>query len=315
MKKILLATKRPWTWKVFFVLVGMIVPATFVILPYQIHLQNTYSELDGSTSLGWEIYVLNQLINAFLISVLGGIGLVLATRIGLGMPFVEGWVKRESITYRFRNVVAFTWITAVVLVLSSLFLHAVVLDPPLEAMLEEFGITIPEGAHTPPLYGFLASISAAITEETLYRLFGLSLLAWLGGFLLHDSDGRPKELVFWTANILFALGFGVMHLQKVSIMGWPINPLVITYTVVLNAIGGLAFGWLFWTFGLESAMLAHFFADVIMYTLIPFIDMQRGETARYLAIAGVVAVLLAALFWAWRSLTLESHEHRSLTLD
>ena len=39
--------------------------------------------------------------------------------------------------------------------------------------------------------------------------------------------------------------------------------LVVTSTFVLNGIGGLAFGWLFWTFGLESAMLAHFFADAI----------------------------------------------------
>jgi hypothetical protein len=37
-----------------------------------------------------------------------------------------------------------------------------------------------------------------------------------------------------------------------AVMGWPIKPLVLTYTLLLNAIGGLAFGWLFWTFGLES---------------------------------------------------------------
>jgi hypothetical protein len=34
MKKIILATKRRWNWKVFLVLVGLIVPAAFAILPY-----------------------------------------------------------------------------------------------------------------------------------------------------------------------------------------------------------------------------------------------------------------------------------------
>ena len=267
MKKIVLATKRPWSWKVFFVLAGLIIPAAFAILPYLVHLQTTYS--DTSAGVSWPILALNQLINALIISLLGGIGLVLANRIGLGMPFVEWRVKREASPNRFRNVVAFAWITAVVLVLSSLFLHAVVLDPPLEAMLGKLGISIPEGAHTPPLYGFLASISAAITEETLYRLFGLSLLAWLGGLLFHNSDGRPKQIVFWIANILFALGFGITHLQKVAMMGWPINPLVITYTLVLNAIGGLVFGWLYWKKGLESAVIAHFSADIVIHVIYP----------------------------------------------
>jgi hypothetical protein len=223
------------------------------------------------------------------------------------MPFVERWVKRESTEYRFRNIVAVAWVAAVVLVLSSMFLHTIVLDPPLNTMLEKLGTTVPEGASTPPLYGFLAAFSAGITEETLYRLFGLSLVAWLGGLFLHHSDGRPKLLIFWIANILFALGFGVAHLPKVVAMGWPINGLVITYTLVLNAIGGLTFGWLFWTFGLESAILAHFFADVIMYTLIPFIQMQDSATARYLAIAGVIVTILMALIWAYRALIVASH--------
>jgi hypothetical protein len=306
MNKIVLASKRRWNWKVFFVLVGLIIPATFAILPYLLNLQATYSETGVNASLGWNILVLDRLINALTIILLAGIGLALANRIGLGVPFVEAWTKREPIPYRFRNIIAIAWIGAVALVLSSIFLHNVVLDPPLNAMLEKMGITIPQGASTPPMYGFLAAISAGITEETLFRLFGLSLLAWLGGLLFHDADGRPRVIIFWIANFLLALGFGVVHLQKVAVMGWPINPLVITYTLVLNAIGGLAFGWLFWTFGLESAMLAHFFADVIVYTLIPIIEMQDVGIARTVAMAGVIMVVLVAVVWAWKTLVTEN---------
>ena len=82
MKQIVLATKRHWNWKVFFVLVGLIIPASFAILPYALNRQNV--------SLGWETLVLDRLVNSILpISLLGGIGLVLANRLGLGMPFVE----------------------------------------------------------------------------------------------------------------------------------------------------------------------------------------------------------------------------------
>jgi hypothetical protein len=294
MNKIVLTTKRRWNWKVFFVLVGLIIPATFAIWPYTSHQQNI--------SLGWDLLVIDRLINILLNSMLGGIGLWLANRIGLGMPFVEGWAKREPIPYRFRNIVAIAVITAVILVVLSMFLHTVVFDPPVNAMLEKMGVAIPEAANTPPLYGFLAAISAGITEETEFRLFGLSLLAWLGGLLFHDSDGRPKLTVFWTANILFALTFGAVHLLTEAAMGIPITPLIVTATLVLNGIGGLLFGWLFCTFGLESAMLAHILADILRHSSIPFILLQEGETTKTLAATGVVILTLLALVWAWRTL-------------
>jgi hypothetical protein len=303
MKRIILKTKRNWNWKVFLVLVGMIIPAMFAILPYSIHLQNL--------SFGWDILLLDRLIYILLYSVLAGIGLALANRIGLGMPFVEGWARREPISFRFRTIVAIAWITAVGLNLLSLFLHAAVFDPPLHAMLQKLGITISETAQTPPVYGFLAALSAGINEETLYRLFGFSLLAWLGGLFLHDSDGRPKSIVFWTANVLFALAFGAAHLSAQNTIGLPLNSLVVVSTLVLNGIGGLIFGWLFWTFGLESAMLGHIMADVLRHSLIPFISLQAGETARYRAITGVVILVLLALVWAWR--TLIAKDRRPMT--
>jgi CAAX prenyl protease-like protein len=301
MKQIIVGTKRRWSWKVFFLLVGLIIPATFAILPYTLNQQNV--------SFGWDILVLDRVIYILLFSVLGGIGLVLANRIGLGMPFVEGLVKHEPVSCRFRHITAVAWITAVVLVLLSLFLHAVVFDPPLDAILEKTGIAIPDEVDTPPLYGFLAATSAGITEEILFRLFGLSLLAWLGGLLLHDFDGRPKLIVFWIANVLFALAFGVAHLPTAVAIGLPINPLVVTSTLVLNGIGGMAFGWLFWTFGLESAMLAHFFADLIKLTLIPIASMAEGEPTRSLVLVGTVMVVLLTFAWAWRTILTNTQKY------
>jgi membrane protease YdiL (CAAX protease family) len=48
-----------------------------------------------------------------------------------------------------------------------------------------------------------------------------------------------------------------------------LNPLVITRALVLNGVGGLAFGWLYWKQGLESAMIAHFSADVVLHVITP----------------------------------------------
>jgi membrane protease YdiL (CAAX protease family) len=249
--------------------------------------------------------VTNALINGLLISVMGTLGLLITNRIGLGLPFIEGWVNRDRGLPQFSRAVAIGWIAAVGFAASILILQNFVFGPPMQALFEEIGYIVPAEAVTPPLSGFLAAISAGITEEVIFRLFGLSLLAWLGGLIFHNPEGRPKIAVLWIANIILALGFGASHLSAAASLGWPINTLIIVRTVLLNGIGGVVLGWLFWTFGLETAMLAHFLGDVIIYTLLPIIAIQEGETARYIALAGIVVFCLLALVWAWRTLVKE----------
>jgi ABC-2 type transport system ATP-binding protein len=297
MRKILLATKRPWNWKVFLILFGLIVLAAFAILPYSLHIIDAYSETNNAAP-GWGIILRNALINALAFGFFGGIGLLLANRIGLGLPFVEGWVRRKPALMHFRSAVAIGWIAAFFMAIATLFLENYIFGPPMQELFAEIGYVTPEEATTPPLYGFLAAFSAGVTEESLFRLFGLSLLAWLGGLLFHDPDGRPKLYVLWVANIVFALAFGASHLPAAASLGWPINTLIITRTVVLSGVGGLVLGWLFWMFGLETAMLAHFLVDVVLYTLLPIIALQQSELTRNLALAGVVAVVLLAIFLA-----------------
>ena len=48
----------------------------------------------------------------------------------------------------------------------------------------------------------------------------------------------------------------------------PLTPLVITRAILLNGIGGVVFGWLYWKRGLEAAMIAHFSADIVLHVLL-----------------------------------------------
>ena len=308
MKKIVLDTKRPWSWKVFLVLAGLIIPAAFAIVPFTYYQLNAYRDA-GANAIGWQALVGDAVINGLITIVIGAIGLTIANRIGLGLPFVEGWARRKPLTRSFRSNLSFSWITGVSVALGILILESLVFAPPMLALFKEIGYTVPEASVAPPLYGLLASFSAAITEEATFRLFGLSLLAWLGGLIFKESDGRPKLAVLWTANLLFALAFGAMHLPAARAMGWPINTLVVTRTLVLNGLGGLVLGWLFWKFGLETAMLAHFFGDVIRYTLLPVVALQNSETGQTLALAGIAILVLLALVWAWHTLVNEKRRH------
>ena len=38
--------------------------------------------------------------------------------------------------------------------------------------------------------------------------------------------------------------------------------------LLLNGIGGVTFGWLYWKQGLEAAMVAHFTANVLVHGLL-----------------------------------------------
>jgi len=236
----------------------------------------------------------------------GAIGLLLGNRIGLGMPFVESWARHEPVSRRFRYAAAGTLIAGILAALLYQVLDYGVFRAPMNSQFEEAGIPLPKEFLYSPGMGFLASFQAGILEEVFFRLFGLTLLAWLGGTLFHDSDGRPRLAVLWAANLVVNLVFAAGHVATASAWGWPMTPLVITRGMLLNMIGGLTFGWLYFSLGLESAMLGHFLTDVVFYTLLPLPGLPASDMGRVLAAAGVGLLILLALAWGWRTLRRES---------
>jgi membrane protease YdiL (CAAX protease family) len=263
MNKITLPIKRPFDIRSFIFIAVLLIPAAYIILPYSLTISPTTLEL-----LGLPLLLLATLVNVAIYAVLAAIGLYLAGRIGLGLPFIEGWLKKESIRDQFWGVLAISVIIGVAAALTITVLNGFVFGPPLQAELESSGITIPESIQPPAWQGFLASISAAINEEVIFRLFGVTLLAFFGGLLFHDSEGRPHPAVLWISIIFIAVVFGLAHLPTVVLVGVPLTPLVITQAIVLNGVGGVAFGWLYWTRGLESAMIAHFSADIVLHVIL-----------------------------------------------
>jgi membrane protease YdiL (CAAX protease family) len=60
----------------------------------------------------------------------------------------------------------------------------------------------------------------------------------------------------WTAIVISAVLFGVGHLPALA-QSVALTPALIARTVLLNAIAGILFGWLYWRRSLETAMVAH----------------------------------------------------------
>ena len=154
-----------------------------------------------------------------------------------------------------------------------LLLDLVVFAPSVTSEMEQLGLAVPEtSAIAPPAWqGFLASFYGGVTEEILLRLFALSLFAWLGRFLNRTVDNRPGRAALWVANILAAVLFGLGHLPATAAAGLPLTGLVITRAIMLNGLAGLVFGWFYWTYGLESAMVSHFATDMVLHVIMPLL--------------------------------------------
>lgn len=118
--------------------------------------------------------------------------------------------------------------------------------------------------------GLLASFYGGIGEEVLLRLFLLSILALGLQYLLNIAGGGVSlsSSVFWTANIVAAILFGLGHLPATSAI-MPLTPLVVVRALLLNGFVGVVAGYLFKRYGLETAMLYHFSADIALHVILP----------------------------------------------
>ena len=98
----------------------------------------------------------------------------------------------------------------------------------------------------------------------------MTLIAWIFFKIKKTEEGKPTKIGMWLAIILSAIIFGIGHLPTVLAIATP-TPLLITRITLLNAVGGIIFGWLYWKKGLESAMISHFSADIVLHVIVPLL--------------------------------------------
>jgi len=259
--------KRPFNWKLFFIVWGAAVVGAIALIPFARTLQSGLLDNLDLPLPEWQLALLGLVQTAVLLAIATGIGLLLAWRVGLGLPIVERWLKKEPIQQRLRGILALSIFGGVLVGVIIVGLDLIIFQP----LLAEGGIAFPESA-TPPIWqGILAALYGGITEEVLLRLFLMTLLVWIGAKITRSKGGQPATAVLWIATILAAVVFGLGHLPATAALGLPLNGLVITRAILLNGVGGVFFGWLYFARGLESAMLAHYSADIVLVVVLPLI--------------------------------------------
>jgi membrane protease YdiL (CAAX protease family) len=133
------------------------------------------------------------------------------------------------------------------------------------------GVNFPHPAFP---FSILASMSAGIGEEILFRGFVFGLWAFLLNLLL--KRWNQTKVALWLANFIAALAFGASHLYTAALLfgvtdPTALPPVAIAELFLLNGVVGLAAGERYMKDGLVAAVGVHFWADIVWHVIWPLL--------------------------------------------
>lgn len=114
----------------------------------------------------------------------------------------------------------------------------------------------------------LASLSAGIGEEIMFRGFVFGLWGLILNWLLKRFNGRTAAL--WIANVITALAFGAGHLGSLLFLTGAsslaeLSSVLLVEVFLLNGLIGLVAGERYMKDGLVAAAGVHFWTDVVFH--------------------------------------------------
>lgn len=222
---------------------------TIMVVPQIPDLLAAYPELSGTPDALLIPMLLSNSI--LLVAVATAVGTLLAPRVGLRSLIAEKFAFGKPISTELRQVLLLAFASGMASAVVIGLLDLVFMP----FIREELQVVVGQQAH-PLLQLLMGMLYGGITEEILLRWGVMSLLVWLGWKLFQRKENRPGPAVFWVSIIAATILFGLGHLPALASMV-ELSAVMVLRTVMLNAIGGLLFGWLYWRYHLEAAIVAH----------------------------------------------------------
>ena len=112
-----------------------------------------------------------------------------------------------------------------------------------------------------------ALLYGGIVEELLMRFGLMSLLVFIFWKLFDRKSAKPSNWIFILAIIIIALLFALGH-YGITALATEMTALIWFQMIFTNSLGGLFFGWIYWKYNLELAMLSHMVAHIAINVLI-----------------------------------------------
>jgi hypothetical protein len=239
-------------WKLFLVLVLVCVPGVLVAVPAALSsaVATARKRLpEGKEMPPRKVMLAITLVQTFLlVAIAAAAGTALAPRVGLGAPFFEALAGGEPVWPALRPQLLPTLglsVAGTLVLLAAYYgFFRRRLDPETAHTIDELRNKL--GIWGRVLYG-------GVVEEVLMRWCLMTILVWLGTLLV----GEPSAGVMWATILLSGVLFGLGHGPSYIAAGARPTPLFFAAIVFLNLWVGTIFGWLYWHYGLEAAMIGH----------------------------------------------------------
>jgi hypothetical protein len=192
------------------------------------------------------------------------VGVWLAPKVGLRSPAAEAFADNRDVISALRPQLLPAILAGMLTgaaIMGSWMLARPYVSEDFAARSEAFNKVMPAAVRF--LYG-------GLTEEILLRWGFMTFLTWLFWRLFRRRSERPERWMILASIVVSALLFGIGHLPVASLLAGGLTLPLTLYVVSANSLFGLVAGFLYWKRGLESAMVAHIFAHVVLLTAVRF---------------------------------------------
>jgi len=112
---------------------------------------------------------------------------------------------------------------------------------------------------------FAGIFYGGVVEEVMLRLFLMTFLLFI--VVKIKRTDSISDVYYWGAIAITSLLFALLHLPFTSLLFGEITPLLVFRSILLNGVGGIFFGYLYWRHGLIFSMISHMFAHISMQFL------------------------------------------------
>ena len=240
------------SYKIYILLILILAVSTGLVIYLPQGAMAEQFELPASKTV---IAFVSFLIMAIVYGGLGLVGMVLSEKLG----FTNIWDKNISNNQRFIRPALIGILIGAFFIIIDLIVNSTT----------DLGLL----PHPPFPTSLIATITASIGEETIFRLFFISFWVWLLSSVILKN--RWKNQIFLLVTIMSSLAFAMGHLPSFMFLyGYEsfsdIPTVLITEIILLNGVLSVFAAYYFRKFGFLAAVGIHFWTDIVWHVIYGF---------------------------------------------